>query len=182
MWAEEALAGTPYAAEVARLVRLTETHDPADDDLAGQALCDADLAILAVGAAALRRVRRRRAPRLRPRLRHRLRGRPGGGAARPGAAATGCSARRTPASGGSRSARPTCSASSTGSRASGVEAERMAGRVEHHPDVVLRLVVGHRRAQLDGVRDRGLEIGRPRPRGAAACPGLPGSGGQTGGS
>jgi predicted metal-dependent HD superfamily phosphohydrolase len=28
-------------------VRLTETHDPADDDLAGQALCDADLAILA---------------------------------------------------------------------------------------------------------------------------------------
>ena len=28
VWAEEALAGTPYAAEVARLVRLTETHDP----------------------------------------------------------------------------------------------------------------------------------------------------------
>jgi predicted metal-dependent HD superfamily phosphohydrolase len=47
VWAEEALAGTAYAAEAARLVRLTETHDPADDDLAGQALCDADLAILA---------------------------------------------------------------------------------------------------------------------------------------
>lgn len=47
LWAEEALAGTPYAAEVARLVRLTETHDPGADDLAGQALCDADLAILA---------------------------------------------------------------------------------------------------------------------------------------
>ncbi len=46
-WAEEALADTPYADEVARLVRLTETHDPADDDAAGQALSDADLAILA---------------------------------------------------------------------------------------------------------------------------------------
>jgi predicted metal-dependent HD superfamily phosphohydrolase len=45
--AEEELAGTPYADEVARLVRLTETHDPAADDPAGQALCDADLAILA---------------------------------------------------------------------------------------------------------------------------------------
>jgi predicted metal-dependent HD superfamily phosphohydrolase len=49
VWAEEALAGTPYAVEVARLVRLTETHDPAADDAAGQALCDADLAILASG-------------------------------------------------------------------------------------------------------------------------------------
>jgi predicted metal-dependent HD superfamily phosphohydrolase len=48
VWAEEALAGTAYAAEVARLVRLTETHDPAGDDSAGQALCDADLAILAM--------------------------------------------------------------------------------------------------------------------------------------
>jgi len=47
VWAEEALAGTAYAAEVARLVRLTETHDPGSDDVAGQALCDADLAILA---------------------------------------------------------------------------------------------------------------------------------------
>lgn len=45
--AEEALAGTSYADEVARLVRLTETHDPSTDDPAGQALCDADLAILA---------------------------------------------------------------------------------------------------------------------------------------
>jgi predicted metal-dependent HD superfamily phosphohydrolase len=47
VWAEQALAGTAYAAEVARLVRLTETHDPDPDDLGGQALCDADLAILA---------------------------------------------------------------------------------------------------------------------------------------
>jgi predicted metal-dependent HD superfamily phosphohydrolase len=34
-------------AEVTRLVRLTLDHRPADDDLAGQVLCDADLAILA---------------------------------------------------------------------------------------------------------------------------------------
>jgi predicted metal-dependent HD superfamily phosphohydrolase len=47
VWAEDALTGTPYADEVARLVRLTETHDPAADDVAGQVLCDADLAILA---------------------------------------------------------------------------------------------------------------------------------------
>jgi predicted metal-dependent HD superfamily phosphohydrolase/uncharacterized protein (DUF2236 family) len=46
-WAERALAGTSYAAEVARLVRLTETHSPATGDPAGHALCDADLAILA---------------------------------------------------------------------------------------------------------------------------------------
>lgn len=49
--AERALteAGVPAekTAEVARLVRLTVTHDPADDDPDGQVLCDADLAILA---------------------------------------------------------------------------------------------------------------------------------------
>ncbi|WP_019355127.1 HD domain-containing protein [Streptomyces sp. AA1529] len=49
--AERALpeAGVPAArtAEVARLVRLTVTHDPADDDLDGALLCDADLAVLA---------------------------------------------------------------------------------------------------------------------------------------
>ncbi|MGJ5827035.1 hypothetical protein [Streptomyces ossamyceticus] len=49
--AERALpeAGVPAekVAEVARLVRLTVTHDPADDDPDGQVLCDADLAILA---------------------------------------------------------------------------------------------------------------------------------------
>lgn len=50
VWAEEALAGTPYANAVARLVRLTETHDPGPDDLAGQALCDSDLAILAASS------------------------------------------------------------------------------------------------------------------------------------
>jgi predicted metal-dependent HD superfamily phosphohydrolase len=47
VWAEDALAGTGHADEVARLVRLTEHHDPADDDLPGQVLSDADLAILA---------------------------------------------------------------------------------------------------------------------------------------
>jgi predicted metal-dependent HD superfamily phosphohydrolase len=47
IWAEDALAQTAYAAEVARLVRLTEHHDPGPDDIAGQVLCDADLAILA---------------------------------------------------------------------------------------------------------------------------------------
>jgi predicted metal-dependent HD superfamily phosphohydrolase len=35
------------AAEVARLVRLTEHHDPEPGDRSGEALCDADLAILA---------------------------------------------------------------------------------------------------------------------------------------
>ncbi|MEV7107341.1 HD domain-containing protein [Streptomyces atroolivaceus] len=49
--AERALpeAGVPDAAtaEVARLVRLTVTHDPADGDTNGEVLCDADLAILA---------------------------------------------------------------------------------------------------------------------------------------
>ena len=49
--AERALpeAGVPAAitAEVARLVRLTVSHDPAEGDTNGEALCDADLAILA---------------------------------------------------------------------------------------------------------------------------------------
>jgi len=47
VWAEDALLDTSYGPEVARLVRLTEHHDPAADDVAGQVLCDADLAILA---------------------------------------------------------------------------------------------------------------------------------------
>jgi predicted metal-dependent HD superfamily phosphohydrolase len=38
-------------AEVARLVRVTRDHDPGPDDLAGQLLCDADLAILAADPA-----------------------------------------------------------------------------------------------------------------------------------
>jgi predicted metal-dependent HD superfamily phosphohydrolase len=49
-WAEDALAGVvddDVRLEVARLVRLTETHQPADDDPNGCALSDADLAILA---------------------------------------------------------------------------------------------------------------------------------------
>jgi predicted metal-dependent HD superfamily phosphohydrolase len=49
LWAEEALADTSYGPEVSRLVHLTEHHDPATDDPAGQVLCDADLAILASG-------------------------------------------------------------------------------------------------------------------------------------
>jgi predicted metal-dependent HD superfamily phosphohydrolase len=46
-WALDALTGRPVAEEVARLVRLTERHTPADDDANGCALSDADLAILA---------------------------------------------------------------------------------------------------------------------------------------
>jgi len=49
-WAEDALVGAAPAdvvAEVARLVRLTETHTPDDDDMNGCALSDADLGILA---------------------------------------------------------------------------------------------------------------------------------------
>ena len=45
-WAERALPA-PYADEVARLVRMTAHHRPSDDDAAGCALSDADLAILA---------------------------------------------------------------------------------------------------------------------------------------
>jgi predicted metal-dependent HD superfamily phosphohydrolase len=45
-WAERALPAT-YAPEVARLVRMTVHHRPDDDDPAGCALSDADLAILA---------------------------------------------------------------------------------------------------------------------------------------
>lgn len=39
--------GAARTAEVARLVRLTVTHDPAPGDTNGEALCDADLAVLA---------------------------------------------------------------------------------------------------------------------------------------
>ncbi|GEP35762.1 hypothetical protein NSZ01_35300 [Nocardioides szechwanensis] len=52
VWAEAALPGLverTVVAEVARLVRLTETHRPEPDDLAGGALSDADLAILSSG-------------------------------------------------------------------------------------------------------------------------------------
>lgn len=43
----EAGLSAEKTAEVARLVRLTAGHDPADGDRNGQVLCDADLAILA---------------------------------------------------------------------------------------------------------------------------------------
>lgn len=49
-WAEESLPGTVDVAEVARLVRMTAAHRPADDDENGCALSDADLAILAAPA------------------------------------------------------------------------------------------------------------------------------------
>jgi len=45
-WAERALPAA-HAEEVARLVRMTAHHRPADDDAGGCALSDADLAILA---------------------------------------------------------------------------------------------------------------------------------------
>ncbi len=41
--------GAARTAEVARLVRLTVTHDPAAGDTNGEVLCDADLAVLAGG-------------------------------------------------------------------------------------------------------------------------------------
>lgn len=49
-WAEDSLPGLvtdDCVAEVARLVRVTEHHHPADDDASGCALSDADLGILA---------------------------------------------------------------------------------------------------------------------------------------
>lgn len=52
-WAETSLPGLVDAAtvaETARLVRLTETHRPADQDANGCALSDADLGILAAPA------------------------------------------------------------------------------------------------------------------------------------
>ena len=57
-WAERSLAGLlpdPEVAEVARLVRLTEHHRPAEEDLDGCALSDADLAVLASPAERYRR-------------------------------------------------------------------------------------------------------------------------------
>ncbi|MGV3562226.1 MAG: hypothetical protein ACO1ON_03000 [Nocardioides sp.] len=51
-WAERSLpsyVGEAVAAEVARLVRMTETHDPAPEDAEGCVLSDADLAVLAAG-------------------------------------------------------------------------------------------------------------------------------------
>jgi len=49
-WAERALPAA-YADEVARLVRMTLHHRPAEDDPAGCALSDADLGILAADPA-----------------------------------------------------------------------------------------------------------------------------------
>lgn len=52
-WAEEtlpALTDPSTVTETARLVRLTETHRPSDDDVNGCALSDADLGILAAPA------------------------------------------------------------------------------------------------------------------------------------
>jgi predicted metal-dependent HD superfamily phosphohydrolase len=57
-WAEQALTGhvgEAEVAEVARLVRLTEHHRPAEDDANGCALSDADLAVLAAAPERYRR-------------------------------------------------------------------------------------------------------------------------------
>jgi predicted metal-dependent HD superfamily phosphohydrolase len=51
----EAGVGERATAEVARLVRLTVTHDPAEGDRNGEVLCDADLAVLAGGPEAYAR-------------------------------------------------------------------------------------------------------------------------------
>jgi predicted metal-dependent HD superfamily phosphohydrolase len=48
----EAGVGAARTAEVARLVRLTVSHDPAEGDHNGEVLCDADLAVLAGDPAA----------------------------------------------------------------------------------------------------------------------------------
>ncbi|MEO6511907.1 MAG: hypothetical protein ABIO16_12995 [Nocardioides sp.] len=50
-WALAALADRSAANEVARLVRLTEAHRPAEEDANGCVLSDADLAILAAAPA-----------------------------------------------------------------------------------------------------------------------------------
>ncbi len=49
--AERELADRPFVAEVARLVRLTESHKAVPGDRNGAVLCDADLRILATGPA-----------------------------------------------------------------------------------------------------------------------------------
>ena len=97
-WAEEALpahADPATVAETARLVRLTETHRPADDDANGCALSDADLGILACPRRPLHRVRRGRAGGVRPPARRGVRQGPPRRADRPARASRGCSTRRT---------------------------------------------------------------------------------------
>ncbi len=47
----------PEILEAARLIRLTFTHDPHDDDFAGKILCDADLEVLARNSGAYQRYR-----------------------------------------------------------------------------------------------------------------------------
>ena len=105
------VAPPPVVAEVARLVRLTETHQPDDADANGCALSDADLGILAAPARALRRVRRRRAPRVRPPARRRLLAPAGPTCCAPWPASRSCSTPRTPASAGRPPPAPTSSAS-----------------------------------------------------------------------
>lgn len=45
-WLRAALPEDPDTAEAARLVLVTAGHEPSPDDLQGQVLCDADLAVL----------------------------------------------------------------------------------------------------------------------------------------
>lgn len=47
---EQVGADPALITEVVRLIRLTASHEPEDDDVAGSVLCDADLAILAAAS------------------------------------------------------------------------------------------------------------------------------------
>ena len=110
-WAAEALPTLVDQAvvdEVVRLVLITEHHLPADDDANGCALSDADLAILAAPAGAVRRVRRLGPRGVRPGARRR---------SSPPAAPRSCatcsrsrtsSTRRTPGAPGRTPPAPTC--------------------------------------------------------------------------
>lgn len=102
----EAGVAPEKTAEVARLVRLTVTHAPAPDDLNGQVLCDADLAIL---AAPRTRTPPTRPPSARstPSSRTTPSGRAGPRYCANSSPCHGCSERRTGRSGGRRRRAPT---------------------------------------------------------------------------
>ena len=135
-------------------MRLTEHHRPADDDANGCVLSDADLAILAAAperyaeyAADVRReyahvpddlFRAGRAAVLRDLL------------AKPSLFHTAHAREHWEAA---------ARANVEAELGSAVEAERVAGRIEQHAHVVLRLVLGQRRPELDRVLDGGGQVG-----------------------